>query len=119
MFSFFTAALAQEEEEEIIAVMREVSGEVGAISPGLITVIYNRDEDMKREDEIDLPIDKDVRLVHKSKLSDINIGDIVSVKYEELQKKEEIEKEGITETKTRIIGRKAKVITFVRPKREY
>ena len=105
-----------EEEEEIIIVMKEVSGEVGAISSSLITIIYNRDEEKKIEYEIDLPIDKDIRIVHKRRLSDISIGDIVRVKYEERQKEEQIQKEGIAETKTKVIGRKAKVVTFIRPK---
>jgi len=108
-----------QEEEEIIIAPKVVSGEVAAISSRLITIIYDKDEEKKIEHEIDLPIDKDIKLVHKRELSDINIGDIVRVTYEESQKEEEIEKEGITETITKVIGRQAKVITFVRPKREY
>lgn len=113
---FGQGAHAQEEkEEEAMVVVKEVSGKVSAIRSNFITIVYKKNVEKGIEYEIDFPIDKDVRVVHKKSLSEIKAGDMVIVKYEQEQKEDEVIKDdGSIERIIKIIGRKAKVITFIR-----
>lgn len=86
-------------------VMKGVSGEVSGISKDFIAIVYHRDPKTSSEEEIALPIAKDVKLEHKKSIDQIGVGDVVDVRFEEIA---EETKEGIR-TK-----RVAKVISFVR-----
>lgn len=98
----------QEGKEKIktTTASKEVQGEVSGIGKDSISVVYMRDEKKRIEYEMLLPIEKDIRLVHKQRLDQINVGDIVRVQYEEVTEEYE---EGPRSS------RKAKVISFVKP----
>ena len=109
---------SKEKEEETIITFKEVMGEVSAITPNFIAIVYRREEEKGVAYEIALPIDKEVRIVHKKNLKEIEVGDTVRVRFAEIRKKEEVEREGgKREERIRMVGRKAKEIIFVRPKR--
>lgn len=59
-----------------------VSGEVSGITPTTISLIYDRDYDTGTEYEILVPYDEKVTLKHKTKLSEIKKGDLISIEYE-------------------------------------
>jgi hypothetical protein len=106
-----------EGEEPIIILTKEVSGKVSAITPHLIVIVYKEDKEKHAEYEIDIPIGKDVTLAHTKTLNAIGIGDTVYVTYEERQKEyEAIGKDGTVKLMTKVIGREAKIITFIKPK---
>jgi hypothetical protein len=87
--------------------MKEIQGEVVWIKPGrAIAIVYQRDIENHTEEEILLPLDKDVELEHKKDISQISVGDTVTVQYEEITEEKEAE--------TRQM-RKAKKIIFVKP----
>ncbi len=101
----------QEEKEKIktTTTTKEVQGEVTWIGKDKMAIVYKRDTVTGGEYEILLPYEeKDLKIVHKKNLSEINKGDIVNVKYEY----EEIIEEPLGEKK---INYKAKVISFVKP----
>jgi len=85
--------------------MKEIEGEVSAINKQGIAIVYKKDAEKNQDFEIYLPINKNLRLVHKQSLDQIKVGDIVNVQYEETI---EEHKEG----SKAIHG--ARVITFVR-----
>ncbi len=60
-----------------------ISGEVSAVSKDFIAVVYRSDEVRGSEEEIALPVAKDAVVEHKQSLSQIGIGDMVDVEYEE------------------------------------
>ncbi|MFH1876355.1 MAG: hypothetical protein ABH865_05655 [Candidatus Omnitrophota bacterium] len=84
-------------------VAKEIQGEVTWLARDRIAVVFSSTADS--EQEMLLPFDADVQIVHKKGLRDIGVGDAVSVAYEEVT---EETPEG---AKTR---RKAKSITFLR-----
>jgi hypothetical protein len=61
--------------------VKEIQGEVSYITKRSISVVYARDAQTGSESEILLPYDKNLVIVHKRRLSEIQVGDIVSVKY--------------------------------------
>ena len=64
-------------------IMKGVSGEVSAISKDFIAVVYRRDEAKGSEEEIALPVAKDVIVEHKKSIAEIGAGDLVDVELEE------------------------------------
>ena len=65
-------------------VMKEVQGEITSISKRGISILFNRDEVNGQEDEIMIPMDpKKVQLDHIQQLSQLAIGDIVRVQFEQ------------------------------------
>ena len=64
-------------------IMKGVSGEVSAISKDFISVVYRRDEAKGSEEEIALPVAKDVIVEHKKSIAEIGAGDLVDVELEE------------------------------------
>lgn len=82
----------------------EVQGEVSAITKNFIAIVYRRDG--ATEYEMMFPLDKNIKLVHRQSLSEISLGDIVSVEYEEVT---EIDREGRETSK-----RQAQKIYFVK-----
>lgn len=105
IFILHTAVFSQEKTKIAGSRLKIVSGEVSGIGRDFIAVVYNRDEAKGTEEEIALPIAKDVILEHRKSLEQIAVGDLVDVQFEDV--KEET-KEG---TKTKRIAR---VITFVK-----
>ncbi len=63
--------------------MNIVSGEVSAVSKDFIAVVYRSDKNKGSEEEIALPVALDAVVEHKQSLSQIGIGDMVDVEYEE------------------------------------
>lgn len=106
LFAFMQPCLAQENEsaKQVISVIQDVLGTVTDITEDHISVMYLVEDDA--EFEILLPIDKDVKLIHKQKLGQIKVGDTVRVQYRE---DSEDTLEGT------IKKRKGLVISFVKP----
>ncbi len=69
----------QEEKEKIktTTAAKEVQGEISGIGKDCIAIVYERDLEKGIEYEMLLPIEKDIRLVHKQNLNQIKVGDIV------------------------------------------
>ena len=110
LFCISDIALAEEKtnpdtriKEEIV--IKEVKGEVTGISPNFIAVLYG--EDTKRQVSLEMAFDvtKDAKIENKKNLTDIRVGDTVTVTYEE---KTEKNKEG----KVRVKGKLVKKIVF-------
>lgn len=100
------APAQREGTKKIGRVIKGISGEVSAISKDFIAIVFRRDEAKGAEEEIALPIAKDVIIEHKKSLSEIGVGDTVNVEFEEVTE----EAAGGSQSK-----RVAKVISFVRP----
>lgn len=83
-------------------ITKEVAGEVGGIGNNFIAIDYG--QTAKESLEIAIPINKNTRGSHKN-LKEIQVGDIVSVTYEETIET----KEG---GNPRVVKRLAKVVEF-------
>ena len=94
----------QEAPKEEMA-SKTISGEVAGISPSFIAVMYGQDE--KTSYELALNLDKKVRIVGKNDISEIHVGDTVTVSFDERFQKDE-------KGDVRINGRKVTAIAFVR-----
>jgi len=113
VFILMGAGLAKEElpkgpaGSKRTSVKKELQGEVTWISKtgDRIAIVFSRDEASRSEQEILLPVDKNTVLHHKTSIGDINIGDTVSIQYEEVT---EESAEGVNSKRT------AKAIYFVR-----
>ncbi len=102
------AAKDTEKKEKIIKTASGgVAGTVSGITKNYISVLYDQDKEKNIDYEMLLPVDKDVQLEYKNSLSEIKVGDRVSVQYEDTTT-ENSEKE-------KTLKRKAKVVTFVGP----
>lgn len=78
-------AFAQDKEaKKAGGVIKGISGEVSAISKDFIAIVYRRDEAKGTEEEVALPIAKDVIIEHKKSLAEIGAGDMVNVEFEEV-----------------------------------
>lgn len=91
----------------VIRAAKEVEGVVTAVGKDYIAVAYDRDLEKGTEQEIFLPVETGIRIVHKKKITEINVGDTVKVAYNEDATEHEAGKVDKT--------RKASVITFLRP----
>jgi len=109
VFIFMGAGLAKEEKSkgQRTSVMKELQGEVTWISKtgDRIAIVFSRDEAKRSEQEILLPVDKNIVLHHKASIGDINTGDTVSIQYEEVT---EETPNGVNSKRT------AKAIYFIR-----
>ena len=85
----------------------QVSGIVTALNKNGIAVAYNRDLTKGTEEEVYAALDKNTKFEHKQRIEDINVGDTVTLQYEEVN-------DGDDEANPKN-ERKAKTITFVRP----
>lgn len=74
---------SRDTDEAVTTSAKVVSGKVTAIGKDYIAVAYEEDLQNGVEQEIFLPIDTSVKLVHKSKITDINPGDRVELSYDE------------------------------------
>lgn len=86
-------------------IMKGVSGEVSGISKDFIAIVYRRDEARGSEEEMAFPVAKDVMVEHKKALSEIGVGDMVDVEFEETEE----ETSDVPRTK-----RVVKVVRFIR-----
>lgn len=100
-FSFNNSLFAQGKDKR-----KAITGEVSAISKDFIAIVYNRNQERGSEEEIALPLAKNVIIEHKKSLSEIAVGDMVSVEFEEMSESDE---RGGERTK-----RTARVLSFVR-----
>jgi hypothetical protein len=117
LLCWITIGQAEEGKGEIktIRIAKQIQGKISGIGKDYITICYERDKEKGIEYEMLLPIEKDIKLVHKSSLSEIWVDDTVKISYEETQGEYEVVgKEGIKERRTKVIARQAKMITFVR-----
>lgn len=97
---------AENKEPEIKSEVKEIQGEVSYITKRSISVVFSRNKEKGSEEEIMLPFDRQIIIEHKRDISEINIGDIVNVKYLDETKDYGDKKENII---------KAKVIRFINP----
>lgn len=97
---------AQEQETKKAGrAIKGVSGEVSGIGKDFISVVYHRDEEVGIEKEIMFPISKTIIVEHKQNISQISLGDLVDIEFQEVTEESQ---NGI---KTKL---EAKVIRFVR-----
>lgn len=61
-----------------------ITGEVSAISKDFIAIVYDRNVGKGSEEEICLPIAKNVIIEHKKSLDQIAVGDTVYVEFDEV-----------------------------------
>lgn len=115
VLGFTASGFAQEGKQELkkITVEKTVSGEVSGISSNFIAILYGQDK--KTSYEMALTIDKNTKVERKDSLKEIGVADTVSVKYEETTQthKEKTEK-GKEKDVTKVLGRVAKVISFIK-----
>ena len=72
-------------EEAVTAVVgKEITGEVGGVSKDYIGVMYRGEKDM--DYEMGIHIEGDPELDHVQDLTQIQVGDTVTVKYDEVSK---------------------------------
>ena len=96
-----------ETKEKITVTTKEVEGQVTGLSHNFIAVLYGNSAETGSGLEMGFRIDqKKVRIEHKKDLSEIGMGDIVKISYEETIKTEDNTRE--------ISNRQPKVITFLR-----
>jgi len=96
-----SGAFAADKEVKTQVVEREVSGEVGGISPRFIAVVYDYKNGIACE--MGLPMDKDTRVSGNKKLSEIGTGDIVRVVYEETSEIEDGKTPRITRRRAKLV----------------
>ncbi|MFH1062871.1 MAG: hypothetical protein V1747_08345 [Candidatus Omnitrophota bacterium] len=85
---------------------KEIQGIVSGIGYGSISVEYKGDAEKGTAEEILLPLDEMEQIIHKQNIKQINVGDTVSIQYDEITQETE---------KGPTLLRKAKVITFIKP----
>lgn len=98
---FFSLNIFAESQEEEKVVYKEVSGELSSVNSRFISLIDSKEKG--RESEIILYIDEDVELVHLKDLEGLQLGDLIRIRYAE------IEKDGS-------FKRIAQKINFIKPK---
>lgn len=69
--------------EEIKMVTKTLSGEIGAVGPSGIALVYEKDEAQGTEKEMFLPFEDDVKLTRYNSRKDMGAGDKVTLTYDE------------------------------------
>ena len=85
---------------------KEVQGEISAIGPDYISVIYKRDAAKGIEYEMRLPIEMGVEFEYKKNLQEFSIGDTIKATFEDTTETK------LNEEKTK---RKVKILSFLSP----
>ncbi len=85
----------------------QVSGTVTAVNKNGIAVAYKRDLAKGTEEEVYATLNKDTKFVHKQRIEGINVGDTVTLQFEEVN-----DEADMANPKNE---REAKTITFVSP----
>ncbi|MCK5451314.1 MAG: hypothetical protein KAI70_06080 [Candidatus Omnitrophica bacterium] len=107
-----------EEGEGISYVEKKVTGIVSNVRPEHIDIVYKTDEKKNESWEMGFNVNASVELNRKKDLSDIQIGDKVSIDYvEKMLEYEYVRDDGSVEIRKKKTGTEAKEITFVRGKR--
>jgi len=107
LFCFLEGTVAKDKEPiATSSVMKEVQGTVSNMSGRYLTISYKQDEEKGVEYEIVLFLDETIKVKRKKSLDEINLGDLVSVQYEEIT-------EEYTDGEKR--KRRARIITFIKP----
>ncbi len=86
IFLSFTCLLSAQEaktEKKIETREKEVSGKITSLSSNFLAVESGIDQNEGAALESAFNLDKNVRVIHKKNLKELNIGDTVSVGYEE------------------------------------
>jgi len=83
-----------------------VNGEISGITKKFISVVYKKDAETNTDYEMLILIDENVRLDHKKSLSELNVGDSVSIEYEDATVEDSAKRQKLRRT--------AKVISFVK-----
>ena len=86
IFLSLTCLLSAQEaktEKKFEVRLKEVSGKITSLSPNFLAVETGIDQKEGAALESAFNLGKDVRIVHKKNLKELNIGDTVSVGYEE------------------------------------
>lgn len=96
----------KQEKPKTTSIFKEMEGQVSAVNKNGIAIVYNRNLAEGLEEEMFVPLDNSIRLVHKKKIEEIGVGDIVSVQYEEITRQA---KEG----PVKIL--KGTTVTFLKP----
>jgi len=97
---------AEEKEDPNIikeVTTKKITGEVMGISRNFIAVYYLTDEKKQISREMAFNIDKDVKIENKADLKQINVGNIVTVTYEETTEKRKDDKEGKIKVKNKLV----------------
>jgi hypothetical protein len=102
---------AEKENSDIIkeVATKKMTGEVQGISKNFISILYSQDE--KTSYEMAFDVDKDVKIENKKDLKQINIGNIVTVSYEETTEKPKDDKDV---KKIKVKNRTVKRIIFIK-----
>lgn len=99
-------AQKSKQEAKVTSKTGEIEGEISAMGKNYIAIVYKREKDT--EYEMLLPMDsKKVKIERKKDLSELKIGDIVRIKYEDTTIEDSEKKQ--------TMERKAIVISFVKP----
>ena len=106
----------KDEKDNKIVVSKTTTGTVSYIDARYISVVYQTDEKEGVEYEIGFHLNEGVKLERFKDIGQINRGDTVELTYDEVQEEYEAKSnDGTSKTEMRILERKPRVITFVRP----
>lgn len=95
-------------EPETTTVAKNLTGEVGGYASNMIAVVYQRDAETRSENEILFTYDRaSTALVQANSWNDIDIGDTVTIEYDEIST---VGKDG-----PHVSDRKVTTIKFVKP----
>ena len=92
-----------QEDLNTLIIAKELVGEVSFINQQFISVIYSKNKEEGKEEELVLYLDRGVKLENISGLGDIKTEDIVKIDYAEIKKEGKVK-------------RVAKKIRLVKPK---
>jgi hypothetical protein len=94
------------DKPRVTTVIKELQGELSGIGHNSLSITYQRDTEKGIEYDMLFYLDKkNIKLQHKKSLSEINLGDMVNVSYDEVNE----ETDGGIKTK-----RIAKEVSFIR-----
>jgi hypothetical protein len=80
-----SGAKSQIKKEIFSSDVKEIEGTISAINDNGIAVVFNKDAQKGSEEEMYIPIEKsNIRLIHKSSLKEMEIGDTVKVGFKEV-----------------------------------
>lgn len=103
-FCFSFSGYAQPARSSVTA--KVVEGEISGMGKDYIAIVYKKEAEKGAEYEILLPLDDEVKLVHKKNLKELNIGDRVNIEFDEIKEAND-SKEKVTF--------KSKKLSFVSP----
>ncbi|MCK5014092.1 MAG: hypothetical protein KAS66_09755 [Candidatus Omnitrophica bacterium] len=97
-------------------VKKSISGKISYVDNKYVSIVVNRNNETKTEDEMGFWIDGEVQANFRKKLSEMKRGDRIQIEYDEVfQDYEEVKANGAVERKTKIDKLRAKNIKFLAP----